>query len=61
MSAQNEIKKIIKSQGWTDSTVRILAEDFLDENLLTPRFLEYLEKVVADEETQLQEGQQECR
>lgn len=61
MSAQDEIKKLIASQGWQDSTVKILAEDFIHENLLSPKFLEYLEGVVADDETQLQEGQQECR
>ena len=39
---KNEIRAIIKEQKWTDEMVGILAGEFIAENNLSSKFLEYL-------------------
>ena len=39
---KNEIRAIIKKQKWTDEMVGVLAGEFIAENNLSSKFLEYL-------------------
>ena len=39
---KNEIRAIIKEQKWTDEMIGILAGEFIAENNLSSKFLEYL-------------------
>lgn len=43
------IRKLKEQQGWNDITMEVLASEFIAENKLSAKFLEFLQHVAEEE------------